>query len=41
MAVDRTIAATPIEPELNVYKCVYCGVDFITEDHLTIAGTAL
>jgi hypothetical protein len=41
MTVARTIAATSIEPELNVYRCNICSVDFITEDHLTIAGTTV
>ena len=29
------------EPEINVCECSRCRVDFITEDHLTISGTAV
>ncbi len=28
-------------PDVNVFACSRCDVDFITEDHHTIAGTAL
>ena len=41
MIVARTIQGVLDEPEVNVYECSRCGVDFITKDHLTIAGTAV
>jgi hypothetical protein len=41
MVVARTILGLFDEPEVNVFKCGRCRVDFITEDHLTIAGTAV
>jgi hypothetical protein len=41
MVVVRTILGLLDEPEVNVYECSRCGVDFITEDHLTISGTAV
>jgi hypothetical protein len=41
MVVARTIPGVLDKPEVNVFKCRRCGVDFITEDHLTIAGTAV
>ena len=41
MVVARTILGLLDEPEVNVFKCSRCRVDFITEDHLTIAGTAV
>lgn len=39
MTVARTIPGIRDTPELNVFECCRCGVNFITEDHLTIAGT--
>jgi hypothetical protein len=39
MIVARTIPGILDEPEVNVFECRRCGVDFITADHLTIAGT--
>ena len=41
MIVARTIPGVLDEPEVNVYECSHCRVDFITEDHLTIAGTVV
>ena len=41
MVVARTIPGVLDEPEVNVFKCIRCGVNFITEDHLTIAGTTV
>jgi hypothetical protein len=41
MIVARTIPGVLDEPAVNVFKCSRCGVDFMTEDHLTIAGTAV
>jgi transposase-like protein len=41
MTVARTIPGVLDEPEVNVFKCSRCGVNFITEDHLTISGTAV
>ena len=41
MIVARTIPGVLDEPEVNVFKCSRCGVDFMTEDHLTISGTAV
>jgi hypothetical protein len=41
MIVARTIPGVLDEPEVNVYECSRCRVDFITEDHLTISGTAV
>jgi len=41
MVVARTIPGVLDEPEVNVFKCSRYGVDFITEDHLTIAGTTV
>ena len=41
MVVARTILGLLDEPEVNVFECRRCRVDFITEDHLTIAETAL
>ena len=39
MVVARTMPSALDEPEVNVFACRHCGADFITEDHLTIAGT--
>jgi hypothetical protein len=39
MILARTIPGALGEPEVNVFECRRCSVDFITEDHLTIAGT--
>jgi len=39
MIVARTIPGALGVPEVNVFECRRCSVDFITEDHLTIAGT--
>ena len=39
MILARTIPSVLDEPEVNVFGCSGCRVDFITEDHLTIAGT--
>ena len=41
MIVARTIPGVLDEPEVNVYECSRCKVNFMTEDHLTIAGTAV
>src|ERR1019366_7430782 len=41
MVVARTILGLLDEPDVNVFECRRCRVDFITEDHLTIAETAL
>jgi hypothetical protein len=41
MDVARTILGLLDEPEVNVFECKRCSVNFIMEDHLTIAGTAL
>jgi hypothetical protein len=41
MIVARTIPGVLDEAEVNVYECSRCRVDFITEDHLTIARTAV
>jgi hypothetical protein len=41
MVVVRTIPGVLDEPKVNVFKCSRCGVNFIMEDHLTIAGTAV
>jgi hypothetical protein len=41
MIVVRTIPGVLDEPEVNVFECKRCKVDFITEDHLTISGTAV
>ena len=38
---DNTIPGVLDEPEVNVFECSRCRVDFLTEDHLTIAGTAV
>jgi hypothetical protein len=34
MIVARTIPGVLDQPEVNVYECSRCRVDFITEDHL-------
>jgi hypothetical protein len=39
MILARTIPGVLDEREVNVFECSACRVDFITEDHLTIAGT--
>jgi hypothetical protein len=41
MVVARSILGLFDEPEVNVFKCSGCRVDYITEDHLPIAGTAV
>ena len=46
MIVARTIPGVLDEPEIdepviNVCECSRCRIDFITEDHLTISGTAV
>jgi hypothetical protein len=41
MVVARTIPSVFDEPEVNVFACKRCGAGLITEDHLTIAGTAV
>jgi hypothetical protein len=41
MIIARTLPALHDDLEVNVYECSHCGVDFITEDHLTISGTAV
>ena len=41
MILARTILGVLGEPEVNVFECSRCRVDFITEDHLTISGTAV
>jgi hypothetical protein len=38
MSVSRTLPSVAAAPEVNVFKCGYCGVSYITEDHLPIAG---
>jgi hypothetical protein len=40
MVVARTIPAVLDVLQINVFACRCCGVDFITEDHLTTSGTA-
>ena len=41
MIVIRTIPGVLGEPDVNVFECSHCRVDFTTEDHLTIAGTVV
>ena len=41
MVMARTILGLFDEPEVNVFKCSGCRVDFITDDHLTISETAV
>ena len=41
MIVARTIPGVLDEPEVNVFRCSGCRVDYITEDYLTIARTAV
>ena len=41
MILTRTIPSVLDEPEVNVFECSSCGVNFITEGHLTISGTAV
>jgi hypothetical protein len=41
MIATRTIPGVLGAPEVNVFECSRCGVDFITEDHLTISGTVV
>ena len=36
--VSNTLPHIHDEPDVNVFKCGQCGVIFITEDHLPIAG---
>ena len=39
MLLSRTLAPDIGETvDVNVFKCKVCGVSFITEDHLPIAG---
>ena len=39
MKQERTLPGDKWNPESNVFKCDYCGVSFLTEDHIPIAGT--
>jgi transposase-like protein len=41
MIVIRTIPGVLGEPDVNVFECSHCRVDFTTEDHLTISGTVV
>jgi predicted amidophosphoribosyltransferase len=39
MPISRTLAPDIGETiDVNVFKCSFCGVSFITKDHLPIAG---
>lgn len=39
MAFNRTLAPDVGETDdVNVFKCNVCGVSFITEDHMPVAG---
>jgi hypothetical protein len=39
MHITRTLPHADCDvDDVNVFKCSYCGVNFITEDHVPVAG---
>lgn len=41
MNIARTLPSDDEKPETHVFKCSYCKLDFITEDHVPVAGPSV